>query len=255
MPHRPRLVRPILIGLAAAALAAEPTATPSRAAGEPAPDRAAIEAIVREYILAHPDVILDSLRAYEAARQAEEQKSAAAALAASRAAIERDPTAPVAGNPDGNVTVVEFFDYQCGYCKRVLPVMQELLKSDPNVRYVFKEFPILGPESVTAARAALAVWNTERDKYLAFHAALMGARGGLSEERILETAKGVGLDPAKLRTAMADPAIEERIQRNLEIGRKINVNGTPAFLIGGRLVPGAIDLEAMRRQIAQARAS
>lgn len=253
MPDRalPARLRVIRLATAVAILA---PATAARAAGDTAPDRAAIETIVREYILAHPDVILDSLRAYEAARRAEEEKGAAAALAASRDAIERDPAAPVAGNPNGNVTVVEFFDYQCGFCKRVLPVMQELLKTDLNVRYVFKEYPILGPESVTAAKAAIAVWQTAQDKYLAFHSALMQSRGGLSEEKILETAKGVGLDVGKLRTAMAEPAIEERIQRNLEIGRTINVNGTPAFLIGGRLVPGALDLETMRRQIAQARA-
>jgi protein-disulfide isomerase len=250
-PALPERIR--VIGLATAVAILAP-ATAGRAASDAGPDRAAIEMIVREYILAHPDVILDSLRAYEAARRAEEEKGAAAALAASREAIERDPAAPVAGNPNGNVTVVEFFDYQCGYCKRVLPVMQELLKTDPNVRFVFKEFPILGPESVTAARAALAVWATARDKYVPFHTALMQSRGGLSEERIMETAKGVGLDVAKLRSAMAEPAIEETLQRNLEVGRAINVNGTPAFLIGGRLVPGALDLETMRRQIAQARA-
>lgn len=233
---------------------AAPVAIIPPAVAETITERAAVEAIVREYILAHPDVILESVRAYEAARRAEEEKGAVAALAASRQEIERDPTSPVAGNPDGAVTVVEFFDYQCGYCKRVLPVVQELLKTDQKVRYVFKEFPILGPESVIAAKAALAVWTVAKDKYLPFHAALMQLRGGLNEDKIMAAAKDVGLDVDRLRAAMADPAIVQALNRNLELGRKINVNGTPAFIIGGRVIPGAIDLETMRKEIAAARA-
>lgn len=224
------------------------------AAAEAQSERGAVEAIVHDYIMAHPDVIIDSLRAYEAARRAEEEKGATEALAANRQMIERDPAAPFAGNAEGDVTVVEFFDYQCGYCKRAFPVVQEILKTDAKVRYVFKEFPILGPESVTAAKAALAVWTIAKDKYLAFHSSLMQLRGGLSEERIMEAAKGVGVDAGRLRTAMAEPAIEDTLRGNLELGRKINVNGTPAFIIGGRLVPGAMDLEHMRKEIAAARA-
>jgi protein-disulfide isomerase len=240
--------------LAAALICALPAAAAEPLAGPKAPDRAEIEKIVRDYIVANPEVILESLRAYEFARRQESEKEAQAALVSNREQLERNPAAPVAGNVNGDVTVVEFFDYQCGYCKRVIPTIQELLKTDPKVRYVFKEFPILGPESVVAAKAALAVWSIAPEKYLPFHVALMQSRGGLSEERIFEVGKSVGVDDGRLRTAMADPKIEEQLRRNLELGRAINVNGTPAFVIGGRLVPGAIDLETMRQLVAAARA-
>lgn len=213
-----------------------------------------IEAVVREYILNNPEIVVESLRGYEVKHRQASEEDAKKAIAANRDALERNPTSPVAGNPQGDVTIVEFFDYRCGYCKKALPAVQELLKTDKNVRMVFKEFPILGPDSVIAARTALAVWKIAPAKYLPFHLALMESRGELSEGRVLEIAKKVGLDPEKLEAAKADPEIDAAIERNHELARTLQINGTPAFVAGGRLVPGALDATTLREMVGTARA-
>jgi protein-disulfide isomerase len=213
----------------------------------------AVEALVRQYILDHPEVIIESMQNYQIRQQIAEQEAATAALAASRDEIKNDASAPVAGNPKGDVTVVEFFDYRCAYCKRVFPSVRELLESDKNVRYVFKELPILGPDSVTASRAALAAWKIAPETYFAFHTALMEARGELGEEQVLQIAEKVGLDRKKLKEGMAAPEVEKTIQRNLELAQKLRIQGTPAFIVGDALVPGAVDLEQLKEMVATAR--
>jgi protein-disulfide isomerase len=216
-------------------------------------ERKRVEAIVRDYLTKNPSVIVDALRAYEEKRQADAQQEAAAALVANRAALERDSTTPVAGNPKGDVTIVEFFDYRCGYCKKVTPVVRELLKKDGNVRFVFKEFPILGPDSRKAAEAAQAAWKIEPDKYLAFHVALMENRGNLDEARILDIAKSAGIDPGKLKTAMADPSVKAKLTANLELAQKLQIGGTPAFIVDDQIMPGAVDLETLVAAVETAR--
>lgn len=225
-------------------------------AAEPLSDEQtrAVEKLVREYILKNPEMIVESLRGYEEKQRQAADEEAQKAIAAHRDAILNDPTSPIAGNPNGNVTVVQFFDYRCGYCKKVVPSLRELLKTDKDVRLVLKEFPILGPDSVTASRAALATWNIAPDKYFPFHLALMESRGEMNEARVLETAKKVGIDVDKLQAAMADPAIKTAIDRNMDLARTLHVNGTPAFIIGNQLVPGAIDLDTLREMVATARA-
>ena len=128
-----------------------------------------------------------------------------------------------------------------------------LLESDGNIRYVFKEFPILGPASHVAARAALAAWNLDKDSYLPFHAAMMGARGRLTEARIMKIAEDNGIDGTALRRAMADPKIDAALKANTELASALGINGTPAFVIGGEIVPGAVDLASLRRLIEAAR--
>jgi protein-disulfide isomerase len=232
------------------------TASGSVAAAEmTSGERQRFDALVRQYILDHPEVVVESLQAYQTRQRAAEHQEAQATLVALKDQIENDPAAPVVGNPQGDVTIVEFFDYRCGYCKRVLPSIQKLMETDGNVRYVFKEFPVLGPESVTAARAALAVWKLQPDKYFPFHTALLESRGSLTEQRIMQIAKQVGLDPARVRDGMKDPGIEETIQANYALGRQLKINGTPAFIIGGELVPGAIDLATMKQLLEAARQS
>jgi protein-disulfide isomerase len=216
-------------------------------------ERKRIEAIVRDYLTKNPDVVVDALRAYEEKRQAAAQQEATEAIIANRAALERDPRAPAAGNPKGDVTIVEFFDYRCGYCKKVTPVVREMLKKDANVRFVFKEFPILGPESRKAAEAAQAAWTIQPDKYLSFHVALMENRGNLDEARVLEIAKSVGIDPAKLKTAMADPSVKAKLSDNLELAQKLQINGTPAFVVDDQILPGAVDLETLVAAVETAR--
>src|SRR5512132_901353 len=245
----------ILAGLLSlAGLLAPPAGPVSAAEALPAAQQELIEAVVREYILKNPEVIVESLRGYEDKQRLTTEADAKKAIATNRDALEKNPNSPVAGNPQGDVTIVEFFDYRCGYCKKVLPSVQELLKTDKNVRMVFKEFPILGPDSVIAARTALAVWKIAPAKYLPFHLALMESRGELSEGRVLEIAKKVGLDVEKLEAAKADPEIDAAIERNHELARTLQINGTPAFVAGGRLVPGALDATTLREMVGTARA-
>ena len=215
----------------------------------------AVEKLVRDYIINNPEIVVESLRGYEEKHRQASEKEARQAIATSGDQLEKDPTSPVVGNPQGDVTLVQFFDYRCGYCKKVVPSIQELLKTDKNIRMVFKEFPILGPDSVTASRAALAAWKIAPDKYLPFHVALMESRGEMNEARVLEIGKKVGIDVDKLKAAMSDPAIKSTIDRNIELARKLQINGTPAFIIGGQLVPGAVDLATLREMVATARAS
>jgi protein-disulfide isomerase len=239
---------------AAPASAADPAKAPADAASALSEGQSrAVEALVKQYILDHPEVIIESMQNYQIRQQIAEQEAATAALAASRDEIKNDASAPVAGNPKGDVTIVEFFDYRCAYCKRVLPSVRELLESDKNVRYVFKELPILGPDSVTASRAALAAWKIAPEKYFAFHSALMEARGELGEEQVLQIAEKVGLDRKRVKAGMAAPEIEKTIQRNLELAQKLRIQGTPAFIVGDALVPGAVDIEQLKDMVATAR--
>ncbi len=244
------------------AVAAEPSGADARATSGAASQASltteqtkAIEGLVHQYILDNPEVIIESMQNYQIRQHLAEQEAAANVIATHRDEIKNDPSAPVAGNPDGDVTVVEFFDYRCAYCKRVFPGIQELLKSDGNVRYVFKEFPILGPDSVIASHAALAVWSLNPEKYFPFHTALMEARGTLGEAQVLAIAKKIGLDPDKVKKAMAKPEIQATIERNLALAQKLNIQGTPAFIVGDTLMPGAVDVDQLRELVAAARES
>lgn len=218
-----------------------------------AEQKAAVEETIRAYILSHPEVVIDSLTAYQAKQNQAQREAAEAAVATAGEELERDPSSPVVGNPDGDVTVVEFFDYRCGYCKGVLPSVQKLIKGDGNIRLVLKEYPILGPDSLTAAKASLAVWQTDPDKYMDVHAALLNAKGTLDEQRVLDLIAAEGVDRDTIRRAMADPGIEDALRANFELGQRLGVNGTPAFIIGDQLVPGAIDFEQMEKLVADAR--
>lgn len=213
----------------------------------------AVRALVRDYILENPEVILESLRAHQTRAEAEGRRQAQAAVAESRQVLEKDSMSPVAGNPDGDVTVIEFFDYNCGFCRRVLPDVQAHLEADGNVRYVFKEFPILGQESVDAARVALAVFVVDPDAYLPFHAELMQSRGTVDRAKALQVAAEMGIDPVKLEDAMADPRIDAALRSNLELARQIDIRGTPAFVIGDEVLPGAVGLETLQELVAGAR--
>ncbi len=187
----------------------------------------ALDTILRPMIVRNPDII---------GRQDE---------------LLNDPASPVGGNPDGDVTLVEFFDYQCPYCKRIFPSIQALLAEDRNLRYVFKEFPILGKESVFAARAALAA--RRQGKYLEFHTALMPARGKLTETRVMRLAEKAGLDVDRLRRDMADRTIDAMIQRNLDLADGLGIFSTPVFIIGDTQVPGAVEIDTLKILIARAR--
>ena len=211
-----------------------------------------IEEIVRDYIQAHPEVIEESLQKLEARRQAEAKQRGREAVAANQEELLRDPESPVHGNASGDVTLVEFFDYRCRYCKAVAGSVAQLLKDDPKVRLVYKDFPILGEVSVIASKAALA--SRAQGKYPAFHEALMEAKEDLTQATVLEIAAGVGLDTARLQADMEAPAIMAVIEKNRTLGRTLGLTGTPAFVVGQELAPGAMDLGEMKELVAQARA-
>ena len=219
------------------------------------PAQEMIEETIRDYLLSHPDVMIEVSDILRARQEAVEADAARLNLASYREELLNDPAAPVAGNPNGDVTLVEFFDYHCTYCKRVMPAMMQSLGEDPGLRIVYKEFPILGPDSVIASRAALAVHRIVPDTYLDFHIALMSSRARLNEMRILGIAEELGIDTDALQAEMKNPEIAAIIERNRALAEALGINGTPGFVIGDRVIPGAIDIETMRGLIAEARQS
>jgi protein-disulfide isomerase len=220
-------------------------------AADPPLSREAVEQIVRDYLIRHPEVVGNALRALEQQREVAERQRRAEALRTYLKDLTRDPATPVAGNPDGDVTVVEFFDYRCGFCKTVLPTVQQLLREDPKVRVVYKELPILGPDSLLASRAALAART--QGKYLALHDALMASREPLTRPTILDIARRAGLNAGRLDKDMEAPEILAQIRRNHELAERLGISGTPAFVIGTELAPGALDLSTLKRLVDQAR--
>jgi protein-disulfide isomerase len=220
-------------------------------AAQQAMTREQIEEIVREYLVNNPEVIVQAIEALEARHKAAQQADQREALAAHQEQLLRDRDAPVMGNPSGDVTLVEFFDYRCPYCKQVVPALTQLLKDDRNLRLVLKELPILGPDSVVAARAALAA--DAQGKYAAMHHALLAHRGSFDDAVIARLAASAGLDVARLKADMARPEIDAMIDRNRALARALSLTGTPAFIVGDTIVPGAADLETLKTLVAQAR--
>jgi protein-disulfide isomerase len=239
--------------LAAAFVSAALLAAPASAHDGPlSPERKAeIEAMVRDYILQHPEIILESVAIMQAREDAEKNAAAKQALVDNRDALERDPADPVLGNPDGDVTIVEFFDYQCGYCKTMMAPLMELVQEDGNIRLILKEFPILSPTSETAALASLAA--ARQGKYKDFHTALLSLRGRLTTEAIFQVALELKLDVDRLKTDMADPALQAQVRKSFGLAKALSIQGTPAFTIGDHVVPGAISKEQLADLVAQAR--
>jgi protein-disulfide isomerase len=213
--------------------------------------RQAIETIVREYLIKNPEVMIEVLEAAQEKLKNDARVQRAQVLAQRRHDIFEDPNSPVAGNPQGDVTLVEFFDYRCPYCKQVEPAIEALLGEDKQLRMVYKEFPVLGPESVTAARAALAA--RKQGKYEGLHRALMALKGQINDAAIFNTAKSVGLDVERLKRDMAAPEIDRMLKANHELADALEIHGTPAFVIGDEIVPGAVSGDALRQLIEVAR--
>lgn len=213
--------------------------------------RAAVKELVREVIRENPELVLEALNELERRQEEAKAAQAQAAMTTARAALERDADDPVLGSNDADVTVVEFFDYRCPYCKQVTPIISKLLKEDPKIRVVFKEYPILGPASVLAARAGVAA--NALGKYGPFHDALMAHRGAVDEENLLKIAASVGIPADKMKAEMNRPETQGKIQKVLALGQSIGITGTPAFIVGNQLVPGALSEEKLKSLIAEAR--
>lgn len=216
--------------------------------------KTAVEAVVRELLLKkEPELIVKAAQEVQKRMETESAAKGQEAILKNRDKLLKDPNAPVGGNPKGDVTVVEFFDYQCGYCKMAQENVLKLLNDDKNVRILYKEYPILGPVSTFAAKAALA--SVEQGKYIKFHEALMSVKDRLTEESVLSTAKSVGLDVEKLKKTMESEKIEKIIKDNQDLAAEIGARGTPAFIIGDKLYPGVLSVEQMKETIAEARKS
>ncbi|MDQ7071631.1 MAG: DsbA family protein [Rhodobacterales bacterium] len=208
---------------------------------------ARIKELVYEAILENPDIIMDAVAIIQQREEVEQAASIQSVLTDQRVLLESDPNAPVLGNPDGDVTVIEFFDYNCPFCKRVMPEVQALLEADPDVRLVYREWPILGEGSVYATRAALA--SREQGKYEEFHWALMGAKGRLEEASVLKIAKDVGLDIGQLIADMQSDEVNEHIETSMRLAQFLGFNGTPSFVIGDMLLPGFIEQDELQQSV------
>ena len=210
-----------------------------------------IKELALQAIRENPQIIMEAVQLLEAEQAAAQSQSQTEVLSNQRQLLERDPNAPVLGNPDGDVTVIEFFDYNCPYCKRAMAEVQGLLDGDSNVRLVYREWPILGDGSVFATRAALA--SREQGKYEEFHWALMGMQGRAEEASVMRIAQEVGLDIERLREDMEAPEIQEHIATSMRLTQALGFNGTPSFVIGENLVSGFVEEDQLRALVEEAR--
>ncbi len=214
---------------------------------------ARIKELVYEAIRENPEIVMEAVAILQA-RQAKEEASAAQnVLSSQRQLLEQDPNAPVLGNPEGDVTVVEFFDYNCPYCKRAAPEVEKLVAADPNVRLVYREWPILGEGSVYAARAALAARN--QGKYKEFHDAMMGLKGRATEQSVLRVAAEIGMDVDKMKTDMQSPEVSEHIETSMRLTQALGITGTPAFIIGDAIIPGFIEVPQLQQLVNDVRSA
>jgi protein-disulfide isomerase len=226
----------------------------TRAADITPDQRTAFEAIVRDYILKNPEILQEALAELERRQQDAQHVAQKQMVANEKAALVNSPHHSVVGNPAGDVTLVEFFDYNCSFCKRSLGDVVELTKSDPRLRVILKDFPVLGPDSVEASQVALAVrQQLKGDKYLEFHAKLMASKGRVGKERAIVVAKELGVDTARLAKDMEAPEVKAAIDDTVRLGDRLGLTGTPSFVIGEDVISGAVGLEPLQSAVASVR--
>ena len=215
------------------------------------PAQPALDQAIEQYIRSHPEVIEQAMQSLEGKRQRSEKLRIRQAITTHQEELLRDPVSPVSGNVNGDVTVIEFFDYRCGYCKRVASAVTQLQKDEPGVRVVYKDFPILGEVSVFGARAALAA--REQGKHQAFHEAMLASENELTQEEVLAIAQRVGLDVKKLESDLQAPEWQAAIDRNHALAKLLGISGTPGFVVGSEVYPGALELPGLKALVKQAR--
>ncbi len=247
MKSSPRLAIPV----AATMLLALPAAPPAQAETFSVDQRQEIEAVIKAYLVQHPEVLQEAMTELEKRQQAAETEKHRTAVQENKATLLSSPHQVVLGNPQGNVTMVEFFDYNCGFCKRALSDMLTLLKTDPNLKFVLKEFPVLGEGSVEAAQVAVAarMQDATGKKYIEFHQKLLGGRGPADKVRALAVAKDVGFDIARIERDMSSDEVKKTIDENMKLADAIGVSGTPSYVVGDEVVIGAVGLDALREKI------
>ena len=238
-----------LLGFTAlAALAGTPAIAQDAAFSDA--QKEALGGLIKEYLMENPNVIFESIEAYRAEQERIAEETATQKITEHLAYMTR-ADAPSVGNPNADVTVIEFFDYNCGYCKKALPDIQAAVRDDENVRVVFKEMPILGPTSKTAAQWALAAHK--QGKYFEYHTALMEHAGPKEPEELEKLAAKVGLDIEQMKKDAASQEIQEDLDKVLSVGRDVGVNGTPAFIVGTTFVPGYVGEQGLKDAIAAER--
>jgi protein-disulfide isomerase len=245
-----RFARPLVLAVALAL-----TALPAAAQDFSTAQRGEIEKIIKEYLLRHPEVLQEAMAELEKKQQLAETEKARAAIKNHSDALFNSPRQVVLGNPQGDVTFVEFFDYNCGYCKRALTDMVEIMGKDPKLKVVLKEFPVLGPGSVEAAQVAVAVRMQDKTgkKYLEFHQKLLGGRGQVDKAKALAAAKEIGLDMARLDKDLKSDEIGKTLEESMKLAEALGLNGTPSYVIGNDVVIGAVGQAALSQKIQAAR--
>lgn len=211
-------------------------------------------AFIREYLIAHPEIMLEVQDALEKKQQESRTSQASDGIAANTQAIFSSPGDISLGNPNGDVTVVEFFDYNCTYCKRALDDMETILKTDKKVRFVLKEFPILGPDSMAAHRVAGAFKTLSPEKYPEFHRQLLGGQERATEQSALDVAKGLGISEAAIRKSIKDNPNDTQIRATYELANNLGVTGTPFYVVGNEALFGAVGHEELSSKIGNIRA-
>lgn len=242
------LRRLALAGIAACAFGV--AALPAQAQGLSAEQRTAVVELIKETLLKNPELIQEALVELERRNQVAQVEAQRNALAAEKASLIDPASSMIAGNPQGDVTLIEFMDYNCGFCKRAMEDVRALAKDDPKLKLVIKDFPILGPDSVEASRVAIAVKNQlQGPKYWEFHLKLMSAKGRVNGAKALEIAREAGADIERVKKEMEAPAIRAVIEQTVALGDRLGLTGTPAFIVGDEVVFGAVGQAALKQKI------
>lgn len=216
------------------------------------PARTRIETVVRDYLLENPELLIDMQAALSRKQEARQHAAQKEAIQTYAAEIFDSRYDGVVGNPDGDRTIVEFFDYNCGYCARALGDMQAMVEADPDLRFVMKEFPIFGADSRAAHLVSMAVHTLAPDKYAEFHARLLGGQGKADKATAMKIALSLGLDEDALKEAMNDPGIEKAFQQTYDLAEKLEINGTPSYVVGDEVIAGAVGRQALTEKLEMA---
>ena len=243
---RSLLTNSLLASVIALGAATAPTLADVPFKGE---EKAAIETIIRDYLIANPEVLIEAMDALQT-KQAHAQREARADVIAKAGDVLTDaPEGMVLGNPNGDVTVVEFFDYNCGYCRQALEDMNALIEADNNVRFVLKEFPILGPQSIEASRVSLAFRDLAPQKYPEFHRALLARRSMADKASALEVAGDLGVEPDAIEAKMNDTGHIQELQAIQDLAANLQINGTPSYVIGGEVIQARVGIDGLKQAV------
>lgn len=212
--------------------------------------KAEIEAVIKEYLINNPEVLRDAQVEMDRRQKLEEIAAREQSIKDQAAEIFNSPFQAVAGNPNGKITLVEFFDYNCGYCKRAMDDMTRLIKADPELRVVLKDFPVLGPGSIEAAQIASAARvQLPGDKFLDFHLKLLGTRGPVGKAQALKVATDMGLDMAKLEKDANDASVKKGIEGIMQVANSLNLTGTPSYVLGTDVIVGAVGYDEIKAKL------